>query len=186
MQLAISGSAFNASISNDGSEILYLRDPGILQTTQAFTIHPDGTGNAQLTNFAQPVDEAVIAGSGTMAFAITGGRLEQVDVPSGAVQELIARTPVCNPVAASLAPGSIYRSMERIHRLHGVGACAAANDPKWLTDFGERRGLADRERVANGNGSRGFHSKCRRRRRYCCSWIMRRYSKAARRRATLW
>ncbi len=106
--LAISGSPFGASISNDGSTVLYLRVPGIAQTTQAFTIHPDGTGNQQLTNFGPAVDEAVIAGSGTIAFAITGGRLVQVDVPGGAVQELLGQTPVCQSQVAPLVPGSIY------------------------------------------------------------------------------
>ena len=136
--LAISGSSFGASISNDGSEVLYLRVPGIAQTVQAFTIHPDGTGNTQLTNFAQAVDEAVIAGSGAIAFAVTGGRLEQIDVPGGAVQELIGRTPVCTAMTVSLVPGSIYP-------LDGTAmADSTASAPTPLpTSLGEVRMLAN-------------------------------------------
>src|SRR5271157_4356146 len=67
-------SATGFSIGNDGNLIAYVAVPGVLQVAQVFTIHPDGTGNKQLTNFPQLVDTAVIAGLGGSVFAVTGGR----------------------------------------------------------------------------------------------------------------
>ncbi len=105
--LARSGSALNASIANDGNLVAYVAVPGVAQVAQVFTIHPDGTGNTQLTSFPQAVDTAVIAGLGGVVFAVTGSRLVQIDTHSGAVQELIGRTPVCVPGFLALMPGSI-------------------------------------------------------------------------------
>jgi uncharacterized protein (TIGR03437 family) len=105
--LARSASSFNASISDDGALVAYLAVPGIGQTTQVLTIHPDGTGGAVLTNFAQPVDTAVLAGLAHTVFAVTGSRLVQIDAQSGTVQELIGSTPVCAPGFLALMPGSI-------------------------------------------------------------------------------
>jgi uncharacterized protein (TIGR03437 family) len=105
--LASSAAPFDASISSDGNLVAYLNVPGIGQVAQVLTIHPDATGNAPLTSFPLPVDEAVIAGGGGMVFAVTGSRVVAIDSLSGAVQELISPTPVCNAGFVSLIPGSI-------------------------------------------------------------------------------
>jgi len=105
--LATSGSAFNASISDDGTLVAYLAVPGINQPTQVFTIHTDGTGGAQLTTFPEGVDTAVLEGSGAAVFAVTGGRLVKIDTPGGGVQELIGPTPTCSAGFLALIPGSV-------------------------------------------------------------------------------
>ena len=105
--LASSATGFDASISNDGNLVAYVAVPGIGQVAQVLTIHPDGTGNAPLTSFPLEVDEAVIAGGGGTVFAVTGSRVVAIDSLSGAVQELIGPTPVCNAGFLALIPGSI-------------------------------------------------------------------------------
>lgn len=105
--LARSGTGFSASIGDDGKLVAYVAVPGIAQVPQVFTSHPDGTGNAQLTNLPQAVDAAVIAGLGGSVFAVTGSRVVQIDAQSGVVRELIGRTPVCVPGFTVLIPGSI-------------------------------------------------------------------------------
>jgi hypothetical protein len=66
---------FDSSIGNDASTVLYVAAPQSGQPAQVWTIHPDGTGRQQLTNFPQGVSEAVISGNGQTAIAATGGRL---------------------------------------------------------------------------------------------------------------
>jgi uncharacterized protein (TIGR03437 family) len=100
---------FRSSISNDGATLLYLAEPQTAKPVQAWTIHPDGTGRQQLTKFPQGVDEAVLAGNGQTAIAVTGGRLVSIVIATGAVQELIPTTPTCYPgINAWLAPGSLF------------------------------------------------------------------------------
>jgi len=105
--LASSAAPFDASISNDGNLVAYLTVPGIAGVTQVFTVHPDGTGNAQLTSLPQAVSEAVITGGGATLFAVTGSGMVQIDSVSGKVQELIAQTPQCSAGFIALIPGSI-------------------------------------------------------------------------------
>jgi len=106
---------WNSSISNDATTVLYVVAPQSGQPTQAWTIHPDGTGRRQLTNFLQDVSEAVISGNGQTAIAATNGRLVSIDIATGAVRELIPATPICYPGIQmsgygrlSLAPGSLF------------------------------------------------------------------------------
>jgi uncharacterized protein (TIGR03437 family) len=99
---------FDSSISNDGATVLYLAAPQPGLPFQAWTIHPDGTGRRQLTNFPQDVSEAVLSGDGQTAIAATGGRLVSIDVATGSVRELIATTPTCYPGLRSITPGSLF------------------------------------------------------------------------------
>ncbi len=105
----ISSSATTAfpSISNDGSVILYLAAPQPGQAVQAWLYQPDSGSPRQLTSFEEGVDEAVLNGLGTAVIAATGGRLVKIDTKTGAVTELIGRTPVCNAGFTALIPGSI-------------------------------------------------------------------------------
>jgi hypothetical protein len=102
-------------VSNDAATVFYVVAPQSGQPSQAWTIHPDGTGRQQLTNFPQDVSEAVISGNGQTAIAATHGRLVSIDIATGAVRELIATTPTCYPGiktsyfgTLSLAPGSLF------------------------------------------------------------------------------
>jgi hypothetical protein len=52
---------WNSSISNAAATVLYVVAPQSGQPSQVWTIHPDGTGRRQLTNFLQDVSEAVIS-----------------------------------------------------------------------------------------------------------------------------
>ena len=106
---------FDSSISNDAATVFYVVAPQSGQPSQAWTIHPDGTGRRQLTNFLQDVSEAVISGNGQTAIAATNGRLVSIDIATGAVRELIPTTPTCYPGIQmsgygrlSLAPGSLF------------------------------------------------------------------------------
>ena len=105
--LARSGRGLNASISNDGNVVVYVAVPGIDQVAQVFTVHADGTGSAQLTRFPQAVDAAMIAGRGASVIAVTGSRMVRIATESGAVEDLIGRTPLCSPGFTYLIPGSI-------------------------------------------------------------------------------
>src|SRR5262249_26099079 len=97
---------FHASISRDGATVLYLAASQLDQTSQAWTIHPDGTGRRQLTDFRQDVSEAVLSGNGQTVVAVTGGRMISIDIATSAVGELIATSPTCFSVSP-LVPGSL-------------------------------------------------------------------------------
>jgi uncharacterized protein (TIGR03437 family) len=95
------GRGFRPSISNDGTLVLYLADG------QAWLIRPDGTGRRQLARIEEGVDEAVLAGYGRIAIAVTRtGRMVRVNTDTGAIEELIPETPVCYFAFAALTPGS--------------------------------------------------------------------------------
>ncbi len=98
--------AFDSSISNDATTVLYLAAPQSGQPSQVWTIHPDGTGRRQLTTFSQDVSEAVLSGNGQTAILATGGQIVSIDIATGAVRELIATTPTCYH-ATPLVPGSL-------------------------------------------------------------------------------
>ncbi|HLH16440.1 MAG TPA: hypothetical protein VKX45_04435 [Bryobacteraceae bacterium] len=111
---------FDASIGDDGSSVLYLAPPQPGHATEAWTVHPDATGQHQLTTFPGGVTEAILAGNGQTAIAATGdNRLVSIDVATGAVTDLIPATPICYPGFVSLIPGSILP-------LRGSGLAAAS------------------------------------------------------------
>jgi uncharacterized protein (TIGR03437 family) len=92
---------FQPSISDDGAWVLYVSG------RQAWLVRPDGSERRQLTDFADGVDEAVLAGNGRVAVAATGGRLVAIETATGAVRELIGKTPICRFGFTALTPGSI-------------------------------------------------------------------------------
>lgn len=99
--------AYNPSISDDGETVLYLAAPAPDTARQVWLIRPDGSGRRQLTTFSEGIFEAVLAANGRFAVASTGGRVVAIDTATGAVRELIGRTPVCRPEFLALTPGSI-------------------------------------------------------------------------------
>jgi uncharacterized protein (TIGR03437 family) len=103
--------SYSASISNDGSVVLYLAAPGPSQPVQAFVSRPDGSGRRQLTSAPDGITEAVLSGLGNLAYAVTGaGRLLSVDVAGGNAREIIPRTPLINGILGIYtiaAPGSL-------------------------------------------------------------------------------
>jgi uncharacterized protein (TIGR03437 family) len=97
------------TISNDGTTVLYLDPPQTGgQPAQIWLVRPDGTGRRQLTSLTEAVTEAVLAGSGKTAIAATSsGRILRIDTATGAIEEVISKTPVYY-IATSLVPGSAY------------------------------------------------------------------------------
>ena len=65
--------------------------------------------HSQLTAFPEGVAEALLAGFGKWAFAVTGhGRLVKVNVESGSAEDLIVKTVTCTFQTPALIPGSIF------------------------------------------------------------------------------
>lgn len=85
-------------VSADGRRVLFLTtsrfdDSGFLGPAQAYVINIDGTGLRPVTRDPAGVKQAILSGSGRVAFAITNaGRLLRIDVDSGAETELLPRT----------------------------------------------------------------------------------------------
>ncbi|HWR51222.1 MAG TPA: hypothetical protein VN428_08955 [Bryobacteraceae bacterium] len=99
---------FRPTISNNADWVLYAASPTEGAPRQAFLIRPDGGENRQLTRFWEGVSDAVLAGFGTAAFVSTPyGRLARIDVMTGAVTELLGRTPVYYAAFEALIPGSV-------------------------------------------------------------------------------
>lgn len=74
-------------VSNAGDRIAFLKD------AQLFTIAPDGKDLRQLTQDAAGISQAVLAGGGTVAYAVTfAGRILRFDLPAGTATELVGQT----------------------------------------------------------------------------------------------
>ncbi len=98
------------SISLDGSLVLFLSTASGLP--QAWLVNIDGSDRRALSNDPAGIDRAILAGHGEVAFAVTkAGRLIRIDIASGAVTELIGRTPDPKPPGfyRSAPPGSLLR-----------------------------------------------------------------------------
>jgi uncharacterized protein (TIGR03437 family) len=98
-------------MSDRGDQIAFLRS--IRGFKQLHVVRPDGTALRQLTADTAGIAEAALSGSGAVAFAVTGGgRILRIDVPSGAITELIGRTvtlgPAPNPGLATAIAGSVF------------------------------------------------------------------------------
>lgn len=64
----------------------------------------------QLSEEADAMSEVTLSGNGRLAFVATnGGRLLRIDVSTGAVTELIPRTPWITSFPSPVVPGSLYR-----------------------------------------------------------------------------
>jgi uncharacterized protein (TIGR03437 family) len=117
---------FQASISNDGGTVLYVAPGDEDQPDQAWLVGPDGTNRRQLTALEEGVSTAILAGHGTVAFAVTNrGRLVRIDTATGAIEELIAETPSYYPGFTTLIPGSMLP-------IRGSGLAAST---RWAPGF---------------------------------------------------
>jgi uncharacterized protein (TIGR03437 family) len=76
-------------------------------TVQAFLIEFSGSGLRQITSAPEGVADAVLSGDGVVVLATTeSGRIHRIDVESGAVQEIVSRTPVYGFCSYYNVPGS--------------------------------------------------------------------------------
>lgn len=86
-------------ISDDGASILFLSRPVADDDPQIFSTRPDGAERRQVTVIPEGVTAAILAGNGSVAWAVTRtGRLLKIDVPSGTQQQFIG------PVATFYSP----------------------------------------------------------------------------------
>lgn len=98
--------SFGASIARDGT-VLYVSETVPGGTPQVQVSSPTGSSKRQLTDEPEGIAEAVIAGYGSVAYAVTRfGRLLKIDVASGRVQELTGATPSITQVFGAAAAGS--------------------------------------------------------------------------------
>jgi uncharacterized protein (TIGR03437 family) len=99
----LASDGYAPSITDDGRRVLYISlGDG---TPQLWIVEADGTGRRQLTHDSAGVSNALLSGDGSVAYAVTrGGRLLKIAVSSGAIQELVPRTPY-------LGLTSIYQSI---------------------------------------------------------------------------
>jgi uncharacterized protein (TIGR03437 family) len=108
-------------MSNSGDRIAFLASAGLGESgaegsVQLYTISPDGTGLRQATHDSAGITEAVLAGAGTVAYAVTSaGRILRIDLDSDLVTELIGRTVTlhefrlpCNCENFRPVPGSAF------------------------------------------------------------------------------
>jgi uncharacterized protein (TIGR03437 family) len=92
---------FRASLSSDGRLVSYILDG------QLWVQFIDGSGARQLTFAAEGINDAVLSGSGAIAYAATNtSRLLRIDVASGAIDELLPSVPTLAIVWGALTPGS--------------------------------------------------------------------------------
>jgi uncharacterized protein (TIGR03437 family) len=102
-------SGFRPSISNDGTLALYLAASQSGQRPQIWLARTDGSPPRQLTNVPLGISDAVLAGFGKVALAVTGaGQLLRIDTATGAAEELISRTPIYSG-DINLVPGSLMQ-----------------------------------------------------------------------------
>ncbi len=91
-----------AAISDDASAIAFVNS----SDSQVWLAAP----LRQLTQEADGIEEVTLSGDGRVAFAATGGgRLLRIDVATGAVTELIPRSPWITNSISPVAPGSMYQ-----------------------------------------------------------------------------
>src|SRR5262245_5174886 len=108
-------------MSNSGDRIAFLASAGLGDSVaegsvQLYTISPEGTGLRQATHDSAGIAEAVLAGAGTVAYAVTSdGRILRIDLDSDLVTELIGRTVTlhefrlsCNCENFTPVPGSAF------------------------------------------------------------------------------
>ncbi len=117
-----------AAISDDASAIAFVNS----SDSQVWLAAP----LRQLTNEADGIVEVTLSGDGRLAFAATnGGRLLRIDVATGAVTDLIPRSPWITNSISPVAPGSMYQftghnlSPAQI-RIGGVDAPILASTPE--------------------------------------------------------
>jgi uncharacterized protein (TIGR03437 family) len=130
----VQGGPLEFSLSRDGSLVLYVPTSTGGFSREAWLAHTDGSGAQQLTSFPEGVDHAFLSGSATTIIAATAARLVRIDVGSGAITELIGRTPVCTSLTSTLVPGSLAQ-MSGIW-LPAVAQVAAAPLPTQLGGVG--------------------------------------------------
>ena len=100
--------SFQPSITNDGALVLYRASPADSAATQVFLVSPDGTERRQITSVQEGVSEAIVSGSGNVAFAAThAGRLLRIDIAMRTTEELVPRSPYITAVHGGAAPGSL-------------------------------------------------------------------------------
>jgi len=91
-------------ISGNGQQIVYLAQ-------QVFFVRGDGTGKRQLTlanAYPEGFIETTISSDGAYAYAISRwNRVIQIDLSSGAIAEIIPRTPILSNYGPALVPGSM-------------------------------------------------------------------------------
>jgi uncharacterized protein (TIGR03437 family) len=91
-----------ASMSDDASVIAFVSSVD----SQVWLASP----LRQLTKEPDGITEVTLSGNGRVAFAATnGGRLLRIDVATGAVTELIPRSPWITDFPSPVAPGSLYQ-----------------------------------------------------------------------------
>jgi uncharacterized protein (TIGR03437 family) len=117
-----------AAISDDASVIAFVNS----SDSQVWLAAP----LRQLTQEEDGIAEVALSGDGRVAFAATsGGRLLRIDVATGAVTELIPRSPWITNSISPVAPGSMYQftghnlSPAQI-RIGGVDAPVLASSPE--------------------------------------------------------
>ena len=96
--------------SNDGATVAFtsaaLASGEGAGATQLFIVGADGNGFRQVTHDPAGVTEAVLAGYGQIAYAVTAaGRLLKIDVLSGDVSQLAGRTLTILPYSSFWQPG---------------------------------------------------------------------------------
>ncbi len=107
--LASEGTAwYQPSISNDGHLILYLAAPATGQPQQVFAVGSNGMDRRQLTDSTDGINEAILAGDGSVAYAASrDGRLLRIDLTTGTVRDLTGRSPLITVRQGAAAPGSM-------------------------------------------------------------------------------
>lgn len=101
------GRGWNATISNDGSKVLFLANDEN-GASQAYLIGSDGTGLRALTDNYAGIQNAVLSGDGTACYVVTkAGRVFRLDTASLESRQLVGRTPVASGLFNSwMAEGS--------------------------------------------------------------------------------
>jgi uncharacterized protein (TIGR03437 family) len=103
-------------ISEDGSRILFLSTPALGDDPQLFTMQIDGSGRRQITAEPGGIANAILSGSGQVAWAVTRtGRVLQIRVASGDRREIIG------PIAAFLLPAYYLGTQVRPTLLGAAG-----------------------------------------------------------------
>jgi uncharacterized protein (TIGR03437 family) len=101
----LASDGYAPSLSDDGGSVVYLsKRDGLVQ---AWLIHTDGSGDRKLTHDPLGVQRALLSGDGSTVYAVTlGGQLLKIATGSGAIQELIPRTPYVD-AGQITAPGTL-------------------------------------------------------------------------------
>src|SRR5262249_7049741 len=106
---------YQPCLSADGARVLFLSTARFDGSTgdgspQAFIVQNDGSGLRQLTQDPSGVARAILSGNGRVAYLLTrAGRLLKLGVDSGAVRELVGRTPFHFGALGWWSPGGIAR-----------------------------------------------------------------------------